>query len=494
MAVPSKEARRSIRRRRRRRVAMKLNNLVAFLLGAALLLMVNYLAYRHYARADLSRSTFYDLSDQSRSLLAGLSNRVDVAVVFAPDDALFEDVRFLIEVYERASDQIQVEMVDPNLDLARARELKARYNLAEDSVVVFACADRIEVVFRRDLVSATYDSLEVPLEPSAVFFRGELMFSSAIKTVALAARPLVYVLQGHGEGDIESYDEYTGYSDIAQAMRHDNMSVRPLVLGERKTVPPDAAAIVIPRPAKKISQPELDILRDYLDRSGRMLVLLEPKWDGGLRPLLADWGVHIYDDLVVDQTRTLNGPELVVSEYGAHAITRSLSGVSTIFYFPRTVQPAAESASGPDPADKPRVVALASSSAAGWAETDFSQKPLRFDPEFDRPGPVDVAVAVEKGPVPGIDLEIRPTRMVVVGDADFVSNRGLSGGNKDLFLNMLNWLAEREALMGIAPKPFETYRLVVSRRQIRSLLAVVAGALPAAVAILGLLVWARRRA
>jgi ABC-type uncharacterized transport system involved in gliding motility auxiliary subunit len=495
MAERSKEAKRSIRRRRRRRLAWKLNSFLFLLLGGLMLAMINYLSERHHYRADLNRSTFYDLAEQTHALLGGLSNRVDVAVVFVPDDGIYEDINFLLDVYCQASDQIRIERVDPNINLARARQLQEQHNLTDDNVVIFTCGDRTEVVRRSELVEATYDSQELTTHPTTVYFRGELMFSSAIKAVAEAVKPVIYVLQGHGEGDMESFDEFTGYSDIAQALRHDHLDVRPFVLGVSKSVPQDAAAVVLAGPAHKISQPELDILREYLEASGRMLLLLEPKRDAGLRPLLADWGIAIHDDVVMDLTRTLTGPELIVTEYGSHAITRVLKGISTMFYLPRSVEPRVDTEGGADPMDKPQAVILIATSQSGWAESDLNQKPaLRNDPDEDRQGPVSIAVAVEKGSVAGIDVEIRPTRLVVIGDADFVSNRNLSGGNKDLFLNMVNWLVERDAFMGIAPKPFEMYRLMISRRQIRYLLGVLVGGIPAAVALLGVLVWSRRRA
>jgi hypothetical protein len=46
---------------------------------------------------------------------------------------------------------------------------------------------------------------------------------------------------------------------------------------------------------------------------------------------------------------------------------------------------------------------------------------MKFDPGRDRPGPVG-SRRREKGPVPGFDVQIRPTRIVVFGDSDFVAN------------------------------------------------------------------------
>jgi ABC-type uncharacterized transport system involved in gliding motility auxiliary subunit len=224
-----------------------------------------------------------------------------------------------------------------------------------------------------------------------------------------------------------------------------------------------------------------------------MMVLLDAMTQTGLEPLMGEWNVRMEKDVVVDGTRTLSGRELFVTSYGEHPITRRLRNVTTVFYLPRSVEPMMEPEETANPVDKPHAVALASSSESGWAEMDMDENPMKFDAAIDRPGPMPVAVAVEKGPVPGFEVQIRPTRLVVFGDSDFVSNGGWVGGNADLFMSSLNWLLEREQMMGIAPRPIEQSRLVMDDAQLQGLFWMVVIGIPAGVAVLGLLVWIKRR-
>lgn len=494
MAARTREARRSIRRRRRLRVAFRLNALVAIALCAVLLVMLNFLSYRQFKRWDVSRARFYKLSEKTLNLVGGLTNTVEITFLFSPDNGLFEDVKRLLAEYEYACEAIEAQHVDPHRDLGRTRELAATYDIEDQDVLIVAYGDKARVIPSRELVEAEYTEISQPMVPSRVDFLGEVVLSSTIKNLVQGRQPLVYFLQGHGERDIASFDEYDGYSDFAQAVRRDNIRLESLVLGERRAVPADADGLIIAAPVKKISQPELDILRDYLERSGRALLLLEPLRDAGLKPLLADWGTAIRDDLVWDHTRTLKGRELSVSEYRAHPITDSIQGITTVFYLPRSVQPLVSEDSAVDPADKPRVVTLIASSEAGWAESDLEQQPRRFDPAEDQPGPVGIAVAVERGPDPGLAVEIPTTRMVVVGDSDFVANGALSGGNADFALGALNWLLEREDMLAIEGKSFAQYRLTIERKQMRQLFLVVIAGLPGVMGVLGFVVWWIRRA
>ena len=96
--------------------------------------------------------------------------------------------------------------------------------------------------------------------------------------------------------------------------------------------------------------------------------------------------------------------------------------------------------------------------------------------------------------MPGVHVQIRPTRLVVVGDSDFASNGGLMGANADFFLNAVRWLLECESGFAAVPAAFEEIRLVLDARQLRQLLWFAGGVLPGCVAALGLwAVWRRRR-
>ena len=57
---------------------------VGILLAAAIVLGANYLAARHWARADWTRSRIYSLSEQTKKILAGLKEPVRVTVFMTP--------------------------------------------------------------------------------------------------------------------------------------------------------------------------------------------------------------------------------------------------------------------------------------------------------------------------------------------------------------------------------------------------------------------------
>lgn len=489
----SADAAKGIRRALRRRFALGLNAGIALLLAAALAGMVNYLSHRHYYRTDISRSQFYTLSDKTVSLLASLTTSVDVVVFFQPNHPSYEDVINLLKEYQHASPRIRVERVDPHRDIGRTEALVRQYDITDINLVIFSAQGRTKIVAGEDLVEVDYAGVMYGESPRPTSFRGEQLFSSAIHSLTQERQPIVYFLRGHGERDINDRDPYTGYSAIAQHARRDNIDVRTLLLSETRQIPADADAIVIPGPTKPLASQEIDMLRSWLNKNGRMMLLLDSGPTAGFRPMVEEWGIRLQEDVVVDPSRSLTGLDLFVNDYGIHPITKGLREITTIFYLPRSVEPAVEPAENPQPADRPRVTVLARSSDRSWAETDLEQKPMKFDVGRDRRGPISIAVAAERGAAPDLDMNLRPSRLVVIGDTDFLSNGALSGGNVDFFLGALNWLLEREALLAISPKPIQEIRLLLTREQIARVFWITTLILPGLVAAVGAGVWWQRR-
>ncbi|MBP7274803.1 MAG: GldG family protein [Kiritimatiellae bacterium] len=474
----------------RRRMAAA-NTIFALVLAVVLAGMLHYLSARHYLRTDWSRSQFYALSDRTRLLLDSLEQDVEIVALFPSGHDIFEDLDSLLREYESASSRLRVRRVDPARDLDALAELARTYPLTEDQAVIVVCEGRNRIIPASDLEDLDYSMVQFGQPPERLAFKGEQAISSAIQQVTQGGTPTVYVMSGHGERSVESFERGLGFAQIARIMRQDNMEVRPLSLSEHKAVPEDAAAVLLPGPSRRIPQPELDMLAQYLERGGRMVVLLEAGAVTGLEPMLERWGVRIGPDLVVDPSRTLGGG-MVIGAYGRHAITERLGQLASVLYRPRSVEPASP---GPESAaDRPRAVRLALTTEQAWAEMNPDVRPARFDAGVDGPGPVSVAVAVERGgPAADPAVLIPPTRLVVFGDCTFVANGGIVIGNADLFMSAINWVLDRGELLAIAPKTLDQMRLDLGPRQVRGLAWFLIAGLPLAAAVMGWMVMRVRR-
>ena len=83
---------------------------------------------------------------------------------------------------------------------------------------------------------------------------------------------------------------------------------------------------------------------------------------------------------------------------------------------------------------------------------------------------------------------------MVVGSSGFASNSILGfQGNRDLSLNMLNWLSSDEELISIRPKDPADNRIMLSRRQMSLLFLTSVVLMPVAIVFAGGMVWWKRR-
>lgn len=502
MSNDSAETKRMVYRHRRRRMVTGMNVLVAVALMTTAVVLLNLLVARFPWRVQLDTRTRQGLSERSLDLLKGMDRDVKVIAFLASDSALYDQVRALLREYDYAAAHgdgitLELEIVNPRRDIARTRKLARAYDVTREDVIVFACDERRKYVEIDNLAEYEVKLTESGIAKQMIGFMGEQAFSSAILSVTQTQTPVVYFATGHGERNIEDFSRQGGYSAIARRIRRDNIEVRRLQFAEHGAVPDDCDALVIAGPETAFADVEIQYLNDYLiNRHGRVLFLMDAGETAGLGSLLRAWGVALEPGIVAGLT--LSGHELVVSNYGDHPITRSFENVSTMFYRPRSVtalDTIPEGAPARGDADRARVSVLATTGADGWVEQDPDQQPPRFDADTDRPGPVSVSVAVEKGLL-GVDAEIQPTRLVVVGGSRFVSNAAMKsgvGGNPSFFLSALNWLVEREALLAIAPHSPLELQLDMNRRQWTQLFLLTVGVVPGGIALIGFCVWLKRR-
>jgi len=477
----------------RRRLQGALQAVVGALAVTAIVVMVNYLAGRHPARWYVNAQTDLRLSPLTLGFLRALTNPVTVTVLYDRDDPFFSTVVALLKEYQVANPRLTLRLVDPVRDAGAAQQLAAQHPLAvatNRNVVLFDCDHRLKAVDGNALVQ--YSLERVPNEQQLEFrrrpvaFRGEQMFTAALLAVTSPQPLQAYFLTGHGEHDPTSGDETRGYLKFAGLLQQNYIRVSPLTLLGTNEVPTDCHLLIVAGPTARIPEMELERVERYLQQGGRLLALFNSfgaQRPSGLEAVLAKWGVAVSAGPVVDlRHTTTRGYDLIAADLGAHPIVNPLLPSALHFVRPRSVGQLPAAASG---AEAPRVVELVRS-GPGSTLADEPQQPPRAYP---------LAVAVEKGAVPGVVTERGTTRMVVVGDSLFLGNQMIeSARNRDFAGHAVNWLLERTHLMhGLGPRPVAEFRLALSRTQLQTVQALLLAAQPGAVLLLGAAVWLRRR-
>ncbi|HET9704721.1 MAG TPA: Gldg family protein [Vicinamibacterales bacterium] len=462
-------------------------SLVSIIVFVAILVAINYLATRQNKRWDFTANQVYSLSDQTIKILRELKEPVTF-VVFERVDR--QDAhRDRLDEYRYYSSNVRTEFVDPDREPARATEAKIE-TLPTILVQFKGRTERVTSTNEQDLTNGL------------------------IKAITGQARK-VYFTQGHGEKDTASSDR-TGYSTISQALTQDNYGVEQLVLITQKQVPDDATVVVIAGPTTDFFPPEIEALKAYVAKGGKVMALLDPAAKIGVaQPLLAqfltDWGINPGNDVVLDasgmgQMLGTDASVPVAAQYPSHAITTGFR-VITAYPMARSMSPIEGGSNGHT------AQPLVTTSAQSWAEADIaSLSSGKGQVEFngdkgDKQGPITLASAVsapatDKPPAPagnatpdGAEPPPPPeTRIVAVGDSDFAANLAIGvQGNRDLFMNAINWLAQQENLIAVRPRQPEDHRLTLTADQQNSIMILSIFIIPGLVFAAGVYTWWRRR-
>lgn len=465
-------------------------------LVGALLVIVNYFGYKYHKRLDWTGSKLYTLSEKSENVLKDLKEDVQVVVFLAPGDALYKPTEELLARYAATSSHVKVRLIDPAKNPIEAAQLVQQYGVKNPSVVLASATDR-RVIDSVDLAELDYSSMQFGQEPKMTEYKGEQLFTSAILQLAEGRKPKVLVTTGHGERSLDD-NESRGLSGAAQILGRDNFEIEEWATLGKDAIPADTDLVVIAGPTGTFLPPELQMLSAYVDGGGRVLVLLDPTVgqaagsglaQTGLEDWLQAYGIEAGQDIVIDPESALPffGPEtLFVKEYGDHPVVKSLAQAN-IPLLVSVVRSIGLGDTGENQGSE-----LVRTSSAGWGETNLAQLDRVARDDKDLAGPVPIAVAVErKGTAPGS----RSARLAVFGDSDFASNQLLNAqvGNSILLSNTLNWLVEREALVGIPPKKTEQVHLTMTGEELRNAYLLVLGLLPGLAILAGGYVYLRRR-
>ncbi len=459
-----------------------------------LVFLFNYLAQQHAPRLYWGASRDFQLSPHSRAALKTLTNRVVITVFFDRDHPAYPSVRATLREYAAASPLIEVKELDYTRNPSAALDFRRRFPALatgeQPDLVLFEAQGRTKVVQARDL--RDYDTqalLRGQSEARPIGFKGELLFTSAINAVMEGAQRRVYFLTGHREHNINSPDVQAGYSFLGSVLREDNIELAPLGLSASTDVPRDCDVLVVAGPQDAFSETELQSIDRYLRRGGRLLVLFRHRAVTGLERLLSDWGLSVADSMVEDRDHSDSGA-LIVSRFGTHPITSPLADSRVYLFRPRAVEPRSVANILGAPA---RLETLMRSGTNGVAVTTFAQGDYRYSPD-DQRGEIPLAVAVERGALPGVASNLGTTRIVAIGESTFLANRLIQfGANRHVATSSLQWLLDRSHLLGgLPPVPIRTYQVIITPAQQRLLRLLLLGVLPGSALAMAFIVWWRR--
>lgn len=439
--------------------------------------LVMVLVTRNNYRWDFTREKAFSLAAPTENLLRRLGEQEVEVLAFYPQD---DPARSYFEVFLKECKikhpKFKYDFYDPD----RMPKLAKEYRIRRHYTVLLKSGGHQERV----------------VNPS------EEAFTNALYRLANPKKMDVCFVTGHEESPVGREDR-TGLSLFRQYLLDNNYSVHEIIV-LRDKIPAQCTVLAVMGPHRDLDPEEFNLLKQAVNNGRGVLFLIDPMDPGtgkSFRTFLHEFGVVLGEDVIVDKmSRQVGGDFLVplVSQYVTdHPITGKFNQ-ATFFPVVRSVQPST------DVIKDLEVVPLALTNSGSWAERNLAQLEkgeASFDPATDLIGPIPAAVAVEKMEVPPAGGEARPVlgqparegssaggeeakkfsggppeeaglarfsggRMVVVGDSDFLTNAYLTlSGNRDLGMNMIQWLAKDDRFISVHSEPPHFQPLLLNRKR-----------------------------
>jgi ABC-type uncharacterized transport system involved in gliding motility auxiliary subunit len=497
-----------------KRLQIGLNVLVQLLLIFFLITAVNWVGFRHYKRWDVSREQKYALSDKTKRFLKTIKGKVRITVFFSPNTPISGDVTSLLTEYQYAAKgKIDIENIDPQRNLSRAKEVFDKYKVVSDeSLLVIDYEGRNKTVKASEMADIDQAGMAFGEGPRVTAFKGEQAITSAMIDLVEGKKNTIGYVTGHKEPSISEPSPLSmiqqqqpppgsPISILKTFIENENIKFQELNLFNEAQIPAEIKTVMIAGPQYDLSDREIKLLHNFWDKQGRILLLIDPSAKTPkLAAFLNELGVKVNDDRLMAFVRTGIEELALIRDVqarflGNNPVTKRLENVRALFFGgtssitldPQRVGPA-----------NIHLQPLIEAEKGYFAEKDYNsndQAKLQADAKQTGNATLIMGVAVEKGGSADERVNMNSSRMVVVSNSTFIQDNALTQDQQSLdFISAsANWLLSREQLIGIAPKIPKTLTFSLNEDALRSLRWMVLVLIPLVFVVLGTAVWWKRR-
>lgn len=437
---------------------------VMILLMLALLIILNFIAIRHYATWDFSIGQSNTLSPQSVQLVRSLKEPLKIRFFYKKGVEGNEENRKaaeeLIKRYQDQNSQVQLDFIEVN----EHPDIALDYGVDKGNGTLF-----VDYNGHRSRV----EKIE------------EQEFTSALVKVTRTKDKTIYFVVGHGEKELEESHEGSGLNALKRILENSRYAVKTLALSQYPKIPDDADVVAIAGPSQNFQDFELKALSNYLASGGSLFLALKSQNSPDLSKWVGQYGVHPQDDYILNVIDTAMGKGVNPgSTIGAifsanNEITKSFGhNEVTVFRMPMSLKK-----------DEKPPEGLVIDELVKTSENSMSFKSMKIHTE----GPMGSYALVDtvRGRAPDAKKEFI---LFVAGDVDFMTNQMLYQNlNRDLVMNAVSSLSHEETLIGISAKePQITQMFLTGTKFIVFLLCFIIP-LPLILLSISITLWMKRR-
>lgn len=448
----------------------------------AIVIVLNLVVDTLDLKMDLSKNKLFTLSSESKKIVKKIKSPITITGLYgdSESDSSITQVKEILNQYKDATKNIKVQYVDPVQHPGYVSGYKEANSIQQDDLIIKS-GSKYKILSMSDLYDYSTDSTTYQTTVSSNI--AEQKITAAIVYVTSAKNPTIYLLQGQGEPTIND--------TLSSTLNTNNYTVKDVNLLNDNLDASSGNVILFNSPSKDLSTLELKKVKNFLDNGGKMMFLDGIVTNGAKTPnidsLLSSYGLQVKKALVVEGSASnmVSSPVYLIPNLKSHDITNPLSTAneSVIIAAAQPIQTAKVKK------DTLTIKPLLQTSSKAYAKTNLkSQSSAKEKNDID--GPFNVAVAVTNSNKNG--------KLIVISTSDsLLFNSQLlqysNNANSDLFMNCVNWLAEKKDNLNIMPKDLQSESLKINAAQSILVSGFAVIVIPLIVVISGVAVWMRRR-
>ncbi len=489
---------------------------------------------------DWTRAGIHSLHPATKNVLTEMKQPVKVYLLGSSSDRVMFEMKTLLEKCQTINPQFTWEQLSRDRNPGDISGLMRKYQVPDSEGVLVVYGTKPDEVTDFIKTNDLFEAGGMGDARQRFVFKGENALVNALTYLSAGqSKATVYFTQGSGElayNDRFATQPDVGMGALIEELGRVSYQTHELsVKANTDKIPEDADIVVIARPVRPMPENFLKALRDYLhgtgrkdNKKGKLVVLFDVVLEGGkdvmartgLEGLMGEYGVRVGDNEILNlQSANPLRMQGIADFRSTNPIARAFSneaeGTTSVFFFEkvRTVEASKANPPGMPAANSADNLVLTSPNLPIILQTDLSANPRALLREMltdqkklmqNLKESLPLAVTVSEGktaapPIPGhegLGKEGQP-RMVVFGDASWVSNRLLqqaAPNNFNLFTSCLSWLVERPDIGNrVPPSQHDIYRLKAPPNSGLRLLLLPGFLMVLGVLALGVGVWVVRR-
>ncbi len=441
----------------------------------AIVVVINVMVTQMNVQIDLSDDSMYTLTDETKNLVADLSNDITLYYV-VQDGATTPEIQNIVKQYDGLSGKVKVVEKDPVLYPNFTKDYTDEEVEDESMIVVNETTGISKYVPYADMMVSEMDYTTYQSSVTAIDVEGQI--TAAIQYVTSDDLAKMYVVNGHGEATIGD--------TMKASIEKLNVEMKDLQTLTAESIPQDCSILVVNAPTFDLTKDEANMIKDYLENGGKA-ILNTAYTDNDMAQydaLLASYGVSNVNGVVIEDTGNYVGnyPTYLVPKTVNHDITNSIDN-----YLVLAVAQGLEIAS--DIRSTVTIDPLLTTSDNAYSKIDLTSDDIAKGKD-DISGPFVLGAAITES------LDDKETKIVTVSTGYLLDDAFLSTGqfgNGELFLNAISWLEGKDSGLSIPARNVSQTYLTVTASQAIFWGTTFVIAIPIILLVTGLVIWLRRR-